>query len=344
MGMIGKGILAVFWLVAIPAAAGIPFLGTKRNRNIAEMILAGYLVLFSVAEVLTLPMTWLQMPLHVLTASYGAVAVVLAAVGLICLKKRMDGERTVRDEKDRKINFYFCLAVAVILLQVAMCTILAHMDADDCFYVATATTDVHTDTIFEINPYTGREYGILPRRYVLSPFPVFLAVVSQLSAGLHPAIMAHVFFPLVFLPVAYMVQHCLAKKWFKDDRNAQGIYLFLVAVLCSFSGYSVYNSGNFQMVRIWQGKALLAAAFLPLLFYLCLSVLLEKKAQYPWFFLALANISCCLLSSMGIILAPLMTGCFLVVSIIWTREWKRIWRGLLCCLPSILLGIVYICI
>ena len=44
--------------------------------------------------------------------------------------------------------------------------------------------DVQTDTIFEVIPYTGLKYYGLPSRYVLSPFPVFLAVVSQLSMGL----------------------------------------------------------------------------------------------------------------------------------------------------------------
>lgn len=96
------------------------------------------------------------------------------------------------------------------------------------------------------------------------------------------------------------------------------------------------------MVRLWQGKALLAAAFLPLLFYLCISILLEKEPSHPWFLLILANISCCLLSSMGIILAPLMTGCFLAVCLLLTRKWKRVLLGLMCCLPSILLGILYI--
>lgn len=340
MGMIIKGILAIFWLAVVPAFAGIPVLGKKRNGNIAEIMLTGYLVLFSVTELLTLPMTWLKMPLHVLTVSYGAIALALGIWGLFCLKSQKPLARL--REKKFSPDFYMALAVLLILLQVVMCTVLAHMDADDYFYVGTATTDVYTDTIFEVSPYTGREYVMLPRRYVLSPFPVFLAVVSQLSGGLHPSVMAHVFFPFVFLPAAYMVQYCIARKWFPDDRKARGIYLFLAALLCGFSGYSVYNAGNFQMVRIWQGKALLAGMMLPLLFYLCISVLLEKKPSYPWFFLVLANISCCLLSSMGIILAPIMTGCFLAVCLIWTRKWKRVLQGLLCCLPSIVLGIVYI--
>lgn len=340
MGMVIKMILAMFWLVVIPAFAGIPFTG-KKKTGFPEIFLSGYLVLFTVMEILTLPMTFLKMPLHVLTAFYGVMGAGLAIFGMFFFWKKKEDFQPVFRKKERP-SAYFWVAVVIIILQVAMCTVLAHMDADDCFYVATATTDVHTDTIFEVNPYTGCAYSALPKRYVLSPFPVFLAVVSQLSGGLHPAIMAHMIFPMIFLPLAYMVQSVLAKKWFPGEKKAQGIYLLLAACICSFSGYSVYNGGNFQMVRIWQGKAVLASVLLPYLICLCISFLLEKKSEISWVPLVLANVSCCLLSSMGIILAPLLIGCFLLMSLIIRRDWKRLLAGLLCCLPSIILGIVYI--
>ena len=196
------------------------------------------------------------------------------------LGKRKDIFLSAWKEKKRP-SFYFCIAVLLILLQIAVCSLMAHMDADDCFYVATATTDVYTDTIFEVDSYTGTAYRTLPRRYVLSPFPVFLAVVSQLSGRLHPAVMAHMVFPAVFLSMAYMVQATLAKKWFPGEKKAQGIYLFLSVCICSFAGYSVYNAGNFQMVRIWQGKAVLASVLLPYLLCLCISFFLKKSRKYP---------------------------------------------------------------
>ena len=207
MRMIIKGGLAIFWLVVIPAFAGVPFLKKKQTRSIGETFLAGYLALFSIMELLTLAMIWLKAPLHVLTISFGLAGAALAVWGAFCLVKQ--NKIPALAKKKIHFNFYLCLAVLLIALQVVMCTVLAHMDADDCFYVGAATTDVYTDTIFEINPYTGREYIGLLRRYIFSPFPVFLAVVSQLANGLHPAIMAHVFFPLVFLPGAYLVQYML---------------------------------------------------------------------------------------------------------------------------------------
>ena len=65
-------------------------------------------------------------------------------------------------------SVYFWIAAVLIIFQLAVASFLAHMDADDAFYVATATTSVHTDTIFSINPYTGYAYAHLPSRYVLS--------------------------------------------------------------------------------------------------------------------------------------------------------------------------------
>lgn len=197
---------------------------------------------------------------------------------------------------------------------------------------------------FSVNPYSGAPYKRLPSRYVLSPFPVFLSVVSSLCGGLHPAIVAHVVFPAVFLPIAFYVCFLFGRRWFPGEKDAQGIYMVLIAVLLWFSGYSIYNGGNFQMVRIWQGKALLAAAFLPLTIYLCLSVMLSEKPEYSWKMLFMANISCCLLSSMGILLAPLAVGIFLILSIIRFRNLDNAAKGSLCCLPSIILGFVYILI
>lgn len=339
--MVIKGFLAVLWLAAVPASVGLLFTGRKQLK-ISELFLHGYILLFAVMEILVLPMILLKMPLHILTSVYGILAAGFAAGGLLLWKKKNSSKNLLGNME--RPSIYFWMAVLVIVLQVLMCAAMAHMDADDCFYVAAATTDVHTDSIFAVDPYTGCEYRVLPRRYVLSPFPVFLAVASRLSGGMHPAVMAHMVFPVIFLPMAYMVQYCLAEKMFSGERKAKDIYLLLTACICSFSGYSVYNTGNFQMVRIWQGKAVLASVLLPYLLYLCISIFFEEKRKNSWTALFLTNISCCLLSSMGIILAPLMTGCFLVASFVMQREWKTAAKGLLCCLPSIVLGVAYILI
>lgn len=340
MSIVLKGILAIFWLMVIPVFIGVLLMAGKNNRRLEEYFIGGYLFMFSLMELLTLPLTWMKAPLHILTMLYGGIIFFLGAAGMIRFYKQK--EKHIFTRMEQKYSAYFWIALLVIAAQIVMCVLMAHMDADDSFYVASATTDIHTDTIFEVNPYNGRVYGKIPSRYVLSPFPVFLAVVSQLSGGLHPAIMAHMVYPAVFLIMAYAVQRLLSRYLYPNDRQARDIYLLIVACICSFSAYSVYNAGCFQMVRIWQGKAVLASVMIPLLIYLCLTIVMEKESGYSWLMLAMADLSCCLLSSMGIMLAPLVIGVFLISSLIFRRGFGHFWKGLLCCLPTVILGMIYL--
>lgn len=344
MGMAVKGVLALLWLVLVPACAGGCLVRKKETYTLGESFLMGYVLLFAMSEVLILPLLFLKASLHVLTAAYGVLSGAAAVWGGICLFKERTRLVSQIGEGIKKASPYLWAAVVLIGVQIYVVVRYAHMDADDSFYVGAASAAVYSDTIFVINPYTGMPYPSLPSRYVLSPFPVFLAVISQLLGDLHPAITAHTVFPAVFFPMIYLIFHQFGKKWFKGEKSAQGIFLVFTALLSWFAGFSVYNGGNFQMVRIWQGKALLAAGFLPLLIYLCLCILMEKNREYPWAILTMANLACCLLSSMGVMLAPLVTGCFSLLSLIRFREGKRFGAGLLCCVPSLILGLAYLLI
>lgn len=343
MNLIIKGILAGFWLIIIPAASGVPFLRKKEHYTAGECFLTGCLFLFALAEIMILVMYYLRTPLHVLVQCYAAAAGLAALWGIVCLRKQAgrladDIKRSVRDASP-----YFWCALILIFMQMCILAVYAHFDADDAFYVATATTAVQTDSIFTVNPYTGFSYGdYVPSRYILSPFPIFLAVISRLCGGLHPAITAHTVFPPVFQMLSYMVLYQIGRRWFRGDSMRRGIFLFLAAALNCFTSYSIYNAGMFQMVRIWQGKALLASVFLPLLFFLSLSIVMEEHPEYPWPLLFLANTACCLLSSMGILLAPLVQGIFLLFALFRFKSPKRLLKGILCCMPSLILGVIYL--
>ena len=127
MEMAMKGILAVFWLILVPVAVGrLPFV-KRRQPLLTERFVSGYLILFSIMEVLTLPMTFLKMPLHVLVISYGSIALILALTGVFVTVKAKDTIRLSGIFDREKI--YFWIALILILAQMAMCVLLAHMDA-----------------------------------------------------------------------------------------------------------------------------------------------------------------------------------------------------------------------
>ncbi|MCD8155417.1 MAG: DUF6077 domain-containing protein [Clostridiales bacterium] len=344
LSIVPQTVLALLWLLVIPCCAGAPFLRQTKLCTLGECLLAGYLFMFSLMEILALPLLMADAPLHILIWIYGALCIIMAILGIVSLFRNHAEIPEQIKNGILQASPWLWAAIAMIVIQVIIVIIYAHMDADDAFYIGTATTDVYTDTIFSINPYTGLAYSSRPSRYVLSPFPVFLAVISELSGGMSPAIMAHTVFPAVFIPFSYLVFHYIGKRWFRNDKRGQGIYLMLCALLTWFSGYSTYSSGNFQMVRIWQGKGFLAAAFLPLIFYLGLSIVLAKWNRYPWILWGMVNISCCLLSSMGILLAPISMALIVLLGIFQFRSLERTLKGLAGCLPSLILGIIYLVI
>ena len=108
MGMVVKLILAGFWLVLVPAVAGNPVYRKKTDRffrNISERISGA----FTVMEILTLPMTVMKMPLHVLTAAWGGIGIVLAVFGLFAFGKRKASFLSAWKEKKTSVLLFSVL-------------------------------------------------------------------------------------------------------------------------------------------------------------------------------------------------------------------------------------------
>lgn len=344
MQILIKLVLAGIWMGLVPAVSGVIWVKRKKDYTFGESFLAGIIFMFALAEILILPAIYRKLSLHFVTTVFAVIMGAAAVYGLWELRKDAKAHiRRIRRELPQ-VSFWMWIAATAILVQILIAVVYAHMDADDSFYVGTATTSVYTDSIFQIDPYSGIAYNRLPKRYVLSPFPILLAVISQLSGGLHPAVMAHVIYPAVFFAAAYLVYHQMGKMFFPEEKRKQGIFLFFCAVLIWFSGFSVYTAGNFQLIRIWQGKAVLASVILPFLIYLGLHAVLNEQPAYSWFILALTNLAACHVSSMGIMLSPIVMGVFILVDLCRNRNLRRMFIEIACCFPALILGLVYLVI
>ena len=75
-----------------------------------------------------------------------------------------------------------------------------------------------------------------------------------------------------------------------------------------------------------------------------MTILVDEERKYAYGVLAMALTGACLLSSMGILLTPLVVGIFLLISIFRRRSLLRFLGGAVCLLPVIALGVVYILI
>lgn len=372
--LIIKGFAAFALLFIAPFLMGSLLLKVlaRKESGLAARTLTGYLLMFAIFELLTVPLTILRVPYHVLVWTAG---VVYAVLGLLSLWKCGGGIgreilKAVKNSFRQPWTMY--AAVLLILAQALAYVFFMTTDLDDAYYVAAATTAIHYDTLFLNSPYTGMAVETLNLRYVLSPFPMFLAFISSCS-GLQPAVMAHTVLPVFLVSLAYVVYYQLGGILFtakpetgkessrrrkearaakrntestapdkKEQTRQTGLFLCLLSLIHVYSYYSIYTQGTFMLIRIWQGKAVLASVLLPCLFYLCYKAMTEYQEKGDWIIIFLCAASCVLVSSMGVALAPVMMGVMALLFGIFKGKWRYVWNMILCCIPCVTIGALYL--
>ena len=341
--MVIQFILMFIWMGIVPALAGVCFLRKKDTISIVQALICGYAYMFALAEVLCLLMMCLKTSLSLLAIVFGAAMAVTAITGTVKLIVSLKN-RSQRIKHEAKDYLFLIAAVVVVALISVYVSLNTHYDADDAFYVAMAVTERYTDSIYRVNPYTGLEYRVIPIRYVLSQYPTLLAVFSVLCGGINPAVLAHMGYPLILIPLAFIVGYAVSGYLFPDEPRAQGLFVLLCAALVWFSGYSIYSDGMFLLGRLWQGKGTVAGIWLPMLLYLGIKTLTEKDSEIPAYVLFFAVIGICMLSTMGFILGPLTVGCLTLYGIFSKKSARVLLTGLLCITPAIALAAAYLII
>lgn len=346
MSMIISGVLTVIVFLIVPVLIGMLANAFRRKKHfsIALFLISGYGVLFAFFELLVLPFIYLKLSFTLMVWVY-SIPVALLSLFSLYLHRRILIEKLCGIPKVLKgLPWCAYLAAALILLQTLTAAVGMHVDDDDAFYVATATTTVETDTIFQYDAYTGLPYEELPSRYVLSPFPVWNAMMSTLT-GLHPAIVAHTVMPVFYIPLAYAALFLLAFWLFEKNRVNAWLMIFFAALIQIFSFYSIYTGGTFLLVRVWQGKSFLANILIPAIFYFCIRTMNQRKTERTdWLLLAAMMGASCMVSSMGIMLAPIEVGVMGIVMYLMHRKLHILAYGAACCSINLICAAVYILI
>ncbi len=340
-----KAALGVLWFVCLPFCVGLHLTGRMRKyrESVLMTILSGYTAMFGLFEVMALPMIYAKISFSVLAYSYGACILILSLLAVIFERKRIIPMFRQLFRNRKGITWTMAVALLLIFLQVAVYIVGMSTDLDDAFYVGTATTTLETNTMFQYNSYTGLLLKQMPSRYVLSPFPVLLAFYGKVI-GMNPTIIAHSIMPVFFVALAYSVYGLLGMRLFQEDRKATGMFLCFLSLIHMFSYYSVYTQGTFMLIRIWQGKAFLASVLLPFLFFFGYHIFTEECKKGEWITLFCLTASCCLVSSMGIMLAPIMLGILAFLYGLLKKQWKKLALSMVCCLPCVLLAAAYVII
>lgn len=330
---------------AVPFLLGLFYtrFAEEEKNNPLFHIAAGYIMMFGLFEILALPMIWLRQPLSLLANLYAGILLAGSVTSFALNWRRLpeifiNALRAVRE-------FTLCIwaQLALIVGQAFVYARYQYANADDSFFVAAASTALSTNTIFAYNPYTGAVYKSLPSRYVLSPFYAFTATMSKLT-DTHPAILAHSVFMILFLLLAYAVYALIGRALFERDMEKLGYFMVLAAALNIFAAYSERTSGLFLLIRLWQGKAILAGILLPMILYMALRIFIQEGRRADYWLLFALMWACCMVSSMGIMLGAVMLGIIGLLFAWRKKSVKVLLCSFLCCLPNLFCASVYLLI
>ena len=220
--------------------------------------------------------------------------------------------------------------------------------------MVTATTSIQTNSLYKYSSTTGAEDGEQHlMRYRLGPFPLYLAIISSII-HIHPAIVSHVVFPAIFVPLVYAIYYLIGNYIFKENKKSSLLFVILISVLQIWGCYSVRTSEAFFLFRIWQGKALLAAMILPLIWLIFFKANENNFNFITCFLLFLVILAGNLLTTMGIGIPPITLMALSLAYEIGRINFrnlkdnnyllgvKNIFKSLICCVPSIICGLIYI--
>lgn len=311
-----------------------------KENSVITAFVAGHFLEWGIFQFMVLPAIYMKMSLSRFIIVYMAILIAFSILSIVLNAKAIIGR--IRPS-NWKINISWTMCIAILLMAFQINYIVGHQhtDEDDAFYVATSETAVTTDAIMQYDAYTGKAYRTLPSRYVLSPFPIYISVLSKM-VDVRPVTMAHMIYPVILMIIAYMIYMLIGREAF-ESAQSRGYFMIFVLLAIQFSGYTVYTQSSFFFFRLWQGKAVLATILIPAIFWQ-VRRMWDRSNWQDWVLMSAIMIATCMVSSMGIMLGAIATS---ILGIVWLIDKKSVKHAIglwATCLPNIICAVIYILI
>lgn len=321
------------------AAGSLLTKALKIKADISLRFVLGYLVYFSVFELLFVPMTLLWVSLTRACKIWGVViGITCVCAAVFWIRGRALRKKNQISELLKKHSIFLAGAAAVILLQCLIVVFYEDTTIDAAYYVGTVTTSVYTDTLARYNPYNGALLKTFQARYIFSAYPMNNAVWSKFL-GVHPIVQSKIVMSCINIIVANLIIYQIAKRLFEGNRKKADLMLIFSCVLQLFCG-SIYSAGTFFFTRSYEGKAILANVAIPAVLMCAIWFLQETKERNVWIILFITAVSALTFSGSAIIF-PVVIAAGMAPAALMKRKFSGLFYCVVCMLPSVLYAVVF---
>ena len=225
------------------------------------------------------------------------------------------------------IVIFGILAAILIFIQAFIPMKYQHIDDDDSRFVAEQVSAVVHDTLLKDDPITVDfmywDVGEV-RKDISSPWPMYVAMCCRI-AGIEAAIFSHTYFPFFMIIICYVVYGMIGRILFRGDMEKTFLFLIFLSVFHIWDYTSTHTLASMFLLRIWQGKAIVAGFIIPLLLYLFYRIYEQREDGNRWItVLYIVGFASSLLSGMGIIIAPILVALYGALDFLYRRDIKRV--------------------
>lgn len=358
----------LIWLLAVPFCMGLlplPLL-EKRFRTPGTALVAGYILLFTLLELVGIPVVLLAVynGFTLFTRLFTVFIVLCAIAGIfVTLGGRSRGRTLNFDimagwmDTALEEKLVFILFLLIVGFQLYMAFTRASFDGDDAYYGVHAVTAQQIGSLYRNNPYTGRS-APLDVRHALAVFPVWEAYAGRMS-GVHATIVAHTIVPLILIPLTYILYFQIGRVLLKKRKDLLPMFMVVIALWQMFGNISIYTPETFFLTRTWQGKSFAGSFVIPAVLWIFLGLFAaedeqrglgmlrisgsgKKKEAGFWVLLACLNFAGGASSSLAILLSCLMSAGFAVLFTVRERRFDILVKAGLCCVPGGIYVLLYV--
>lgn len=341
-------LLTLVFLIAIPVllGAGVAKKSIGFNSYLSYAFFSytfGHVILWAVFQIIAVPFILLKLKLSQLMWCWLAVVMIVLVLALFNKDRKVIKPTVNLSVKDNLIGVIALIfAVLLIAWQCWHYVFGMHLDQDDTRFVVNAVDAYSSDYMLLTNPATGEFLGTWIgdlTKDVSSPWSMYIAMLGKLLM-VHPTIIAHTVLPSFILILSYASYWLIADELFKGDFNNCSMMLSFVALINIFYSKSNHTQSYVTLVRIWQGKAVVAAFAIPMLLYLLIR-LYRSMDLFGFLYVFFAELAMCLLSGIGITLSGILAVSVTLWFVFVKKEWRMLLFVVLLCVPTLLYGGIY---
>lgn len=304
--------------------------------SFAKAIALGFFVYFGCFQIIAIPFTLLLFPLHILTFTWSIL--VFVVVFTSCIQNVKHWLKYAKDWYHTYKHPALVILLGFVVLECLFVWVNASLTWDSTYYIGVVSTALQTDTLYQIDPYTGNADKILNLRYALATLGTHSAVFCKLF-HIHPLIEMKLTVGTIDVLLSNCIVYEIAKTIFMKKR-----YLWYLIpalnILFVFWFYTPYSESLFLLFRGYEGKAFCGNVIIPMAIWICINLWRDIQNKDYWAMLFVLTFACNTISMSSMVIIAVLLAAFLLPTIFLEKQYQRIWTLLICEMPCLIVCLI----